>query len=33
MTVPQLESLDVNLSDPDESTGIDPYNTAQLHKK
>ena len=33
MTVPQLESLDVDLSDTDESTGIDPYDTAQLHKK
>ncbi len=33
MTVPQLRSLDVDLSDTDESTGIDPYDTAQLHKK
>jgi len=33
MTVPQLESFDLDLSDTDESTGIDPYDTAQLHKK
>ena len=33
MTVPQLKSLDSVFSVTDKSTGIDPYDTAHLHKK
>jgi len=33
VTVPHLEVLDFDLSDTDNLTGIDPYDTAQLHKK
>ena len=33
VTVPDLEDLDVDLSDTDKFTGIDPYDTAQLQKK
>ena len=32
-TVPRLSVLDTNSSEIDKSTGIDPYDTAQLHKK
>ena len=33
MTVPSLSVLDTDSSEIDKSTGIDPYDTAQLHKK
>ena len=32
-TVPCLSVLDTDSSEIDKSTGIDPYDTAQLHKK
>ncbi len=32
-TVPSLSVLDTDSSETDESTGIDPYDTAQMHKK
>ena len=32
-TVPSLSVLDTDSSEIDESTGVDPYDTAQLHKK
>ncbi len=32
-TVPHLEVLDLDLSDTDKKIGIDPYDTAQMHKK
>ena len=32
-TVPQLKILDLDLSDVDESPGIDPYDTGILQKK
>ena len=32
-TVPSLSVLDIESSEIDKSTGIDPYDTAQLHKK
>ncbi len=32
-TVPSLSVLDIDSSEIDKSTGIDPYDTAQLHKK
>ncbi len=31
--VPDLEDLDVDLSDTDKFTGIDPNDTAQIHEK
>ena len=32
-TLPDLVDLDVDSSDTDKQTGIDPYDTAHLHKK
>ena len=33
VTVPRLKVLDLDLTDVDESPGIDPYNTGILQKK